>query len=434
MYAGEKRNGESEVVATLAEDTTVARGPAAPRHLEEHTDKAQPEPNEIEADAAAGQPAAGPAAPPAEKPARRAFLRPLLLVAAAAVLGVGGYYGHYWWTTGRFSVSTDDAYVRAANTTLAAKLSGYVADIRVADNQYVHAGDVIAVLDDGDYRLAADQARTKMQTQQVTVQRLGEQAVAQQATIEQTQAQLVSAQAGAKRADLELTRQQSLAARDYASKQTLEQSIANRDQANASVVSAQAAIDAANANLAVLKAQQREAEGTLNELKVALAKAERDLSFTTIRAPVDGVFGNRAVQAGDYVSPGQRIAALVPLENIYIDANFKETQLAGLRPGQKVDLTVDAVPDQTMHGTVVSLAPASGSVFTLLPPDNATGNFTKIVQRVPVRIAVPADIAAQRVLRPGMSVVVSINTKDAGTTTRNIPLARAPVPSTAAVN
>ena len=175
--------------------------------------------------------------------------------------------------------------------------------------------------------------------------------------------------------------------------------------------SAQAALDAATANVDVLKAQQQEAARTMDELRTALAKAERDLSFTVIRAPVDGVIGNRAVQVGDYMQTGQRLASLVPLDEVYVDANFKETQLAHLRPGQKVEIDVDALPDHPIEGTVDSLAPASGAVFSLLPPDNATGNFTKIVQRLPVRIKVPADVAAQGELRPGMSVLVSVNTK-----------------------
>ena len=186
---------------------------------------------------------------------------------------------------------------------------------------------------------------------------------------------------------------------------------ANRDQAAAAVDNAQAGIDAAAANLDVLKAQQQEAVRTLDELKTALAKAERDFSFTVIRAPVDGVFSNRAVQTGDYVQTGQRIASLVPLDDVYVDANFKETQLERLRPGQPVSISVDALSDHAIAGRIASLSPASGAVFSLLPPDNATGNFTKIVQRLPVRIEVPADVAAKQVLRPGMSVVVSVNTK-----------------------
>jgi membrane fusion protein (multidrug efflux system) len=150
---------------------------------------------------------------------------------------------------------------------------------------------------------------------------------------------------------------------------------------------------------------------TLDEFKTTLAKAERDLSFTVIRAPVDGVFSNRAVQTGDFVQTGQRVASLVPLDEVYIDANFKETQLARLHPGQPVSISVDALPKDSIEGRVASLSPASGAVFSLLPPDNATGNFTKIVQRLPVRIEVPARVAAQGLLRPGMSVVVSVDTK-----------------------
>jgi membrane fusion protein (multidrug efflux system) len=337
----------------------------------------------------------------------------LALAAALLALGAGTWFGHHWWTVGRFMVTTDDAYVRAHNTTLAAKVSGYVSTMPVEDNTYVHAGDVVATIDDGDYRLAVDAARDKAATQQTTVDRIGRQVVAQQAAVEQAKAQLTSSQAGSKRAQLELDRQQSLAAKEYASRQALEQAQASRDQAIASVESAKAAVDAAVANVEVLKAQQQEAMRTLDELRTALAKAERDLSFTVIRAPVDGVFGNRGVQTGDFMQTGQRLATLVPLDEVYIEANFKETQLARLRPGQTVAVSVDALPDHPIEGKVESMSPASGSIFSLLPPDNATGNFTKIVQRLPVRIRVPADVAWRRALRPGMSVVVSVDTKSA---------------------
>jgi membrane fusion protein (multidrug efflux system) len=344
--------------------------------------------------------------------------RALIATAAAIAIIVGGAFGTEWWVNGRYMISTDDAYVRAHNTTLASKISGYVASIPIEDNATIHAGDVIAIIDDGDYKLAADAAREKVLTQQATVDRIGRQVIAQNANVDQAKAQLVSVQAAAKRMHLEFDRQQTLAAQKFASQQALEQATANRDQAVASVDSAQAGIDAAAANLDVLKAQQQEAARTLDELKTALAKAERDLSFTVIRAPVDGVFGNRAVQTGDYVQTGQRIASLVPLDNVYIDANFKETQLARLQPGQPVSISVDALPDHAITGRVESLSPASGAVFSLLPPDNATGNFTKIVQRLPVRIEVPADVAAKQALRPGMSVVVSVNTKPVQGATR----------------
>jgi membrane fusion protein, multidrug efflux system len=364
------------------------------------------------ADAAAAARQEAPSARP--RRARRIVIAGAVLAALAAAT----YFGNYWWTVGRFTVSTDDAYVGAKSTTLAAKIPGYIAALEVDDNQRVRPGDVIARIDDGDYQLAVKTARDKVATQQATIERIGKQIAAQQATVDLAKAQLASAQAAATRMQLELTRQQALATREFASRQTLEQAQANRDQAVAAVDAAQATLQSAAANVDVLKLQQQEAARTLEELNTALAKAERDLSFAVIRAPFDGVVGNRAVQTGDYVQPGQRLASLVPLDGVYIDANFKETQLARLRPGQTVSISFDALPDRKFTGTVASFAPASGSVFTLLPPDNATGNFTKIVQRIPVRVRVPADVAGEEVLRPGMSVVVSINTKAADANTQ----------------
>jgi membrane fusion protein (multidrug efflux system) len=332
-------------------------------------------------------------------------------LAAAIVLAATAWYGEHWLTVGRFIVSTDDAYVHADATTLAAKVSGYVSTIEVADNAYVHAGEVIARIDDGDYRLAVDTARDKLATQHATVARIGKQIEAQRASVEQAKAQLASAQAVSVRTESELKRQQELAGKQFASRQTLEQAQSNRDQAVAAVQSAQAALDAANANVDVLSAQQQEAARQQQELKTALAKAERDLSFTVIRAPIDGVIGNRAMQIGDFAQPGQRLASLVPLASVYIDANFKETQLARLKPGQPVAISVDALSNHHIIGTIASVSPASGSVFSLLPPDNATGNFTKVVQRLAVRIRLPAGETDQHLLRPGMSAVVEVNTK-----------------------
>ncbi|HTS92109.1 MAG TPA: HlyD family secretion protein [Stellaceae bacterium] len=351
-----------------------------------------------------------PAAPATRATPRR---RKHLLLAAALVIAAafGSWYGHHWWTVGRYLVTTDDAYVGAKIATLAAKVPGYVATIAVPDNAEVRAGDVIATIDDGDYRLAVEAARGKVATQQATVDRIGRQVTAQHAAIDQAKAKLVSAKAEATRAELELQRQQFLAAREFASRQILEQAHATRDKGAAGVVDAQAAIDAAVAEAEVVQAQQEEARRTLEELQTALAKTERDLGFTVIRAPFDGTIGNRAIQVGDYVQPGQRLVSLVPLDAVYVDANFKETQFERLRPGQRVTLAIDAFSSATVVGTVESLAPASGSVFTLLPPDNATGNFTKIVQRLPVRIRIEPEVARQGLLRPGMSVIVSVDTK-----------------------
>jgi membrane fusion protein, multidrug efflux system len=349
--------------------------------------------------------------PAGKERASRRLRRAIPYLAAALILSAGGFYGDIWWTTGRFLVTTDDAYVGAKSSTISPKVSGYILEVAVDDNAAVKAGDLLVRIDDGDYRLAVAMVADQIAVQQATILRLGKQIIAQLAAVDQAKAQCASADAGAIRAELELKRQQDLAAREINSRQSLEQAQANRDQAIASVQSAEAQIQSAAANVDVLKAQQEEARGALKQLQTQLAKAERDLSFTTIRAPFDGVVGNRAVQVGDYVQPMQRLASLVPLDAVYIDANFKETQLARLRPGQPVSITVDAIPDRKIEGRVASLAPASGSVFSLLPPDNATGNFTKVVQRLPVRILVPVAIADQAVLRPGMSVVVSVNTK-----------------------
>jgi membrane fusion protein, multidrug efflux system len=328
----------------------------------------------------------------------------LLLALAAAS------YGVHYFLVGRFMVSTDDAYVRANNTMLGARVSGHIAAILPEDNVVVHTGDVIFRIDDGDYRIAVDAARTKIATQQATIDRIGRQVTAQESAVEQASAQLVSADAGLKRAGLDYDRQQALANKGFASRATFEVSEAGRDQGAAAVKSAQAAYDAARDNVEVTKAQQAEASAQLAELKTSLAKAERDLDFTSVRAPIDGIFSNRLVSTGDFIVVGQRLGNLVPLDEVFIDANFKETQLKRIRPGQPVTISVDAYGHRKFEGFVDSISPAAGSVFTLLPPDNATGNFTKIVQRLPVRVRVPKDVARQNLLRAGMSVYATVDT------------------------
>lgn len=348
----------------------------------------------------------------AEPSSRRTMIKKGVIAAVAAlVLGGGTYFGQYWWTTGRYLISTDDAYVGARNATLSPKVSGYISEVAVDDNATVKAGDVIVRIDDGDYKLAVQTARDQAAVQQATIERLGKQVIAQEASVDQAKAQLNSAKAGQIKADQDLKRQQDLANRQINSRQSLEQAQAAYDQAVAAVQAGDAAVESAVAGVDVIRAQKEEAARTLKQLETALAKAERDLSFTALRAPFDGVMGNRAVQVGDYVQPTQRLASLVPLEAVYVDANFKETQVDRLKPGQPVTISIDALAGKKIEGRVESFAPASGSVFSLLPPDNATGNFTKIVQRLPVRIQLPAAVAEQSVLRPGMSVVVSVNTK-----------------------
>ena len=329
----------------------------------------------------------------------------LLALAAAS-------YAVYYVLVGRFYISTDDAYVRANNTMLGARVSGHIAAILPGDNAVVRSGDVIFRIDDGDYRIAVDAARSRIATQQATIDRIGRQVAAMESSAEQSKAQLASSEASLKRAGLDFERQQALSTRGFASRATFEVSEAGRDQGMAAVKSAQSAYDAARDNVEVTKAQQNEARAQLVELQSSLAKAQRDLDFTSVRAPVDGTFSNRLVNTGDFIQAGQRLGNVVPLNSVFIDANFKETQLKRIRPGQPVKISVDAYGHRKFAGTVDSISPAAGSVFTLLPPDNATGNFTKIVQRLPVRVRVPKDVARQNLLRAGMSVYVTVDTNE----------------------
>jgi membrane fusion protein, multidrug efflux system len=358
---------------------------------------------------AVARPSPAASAAKAKKPAKRKMM--LMGVAVLLALAAASY-GVHWVLVGRFYVSTDDAYVRANNTMLGARVSGHLSAIFPRDNAVVHAGEVIFKIDDGDYRIAVDAARSKIETQQATIERIGRQVVAQESAVEQAKAQLASAEAGLKRADLDYDRQQSLSTKGFASRATFEVSEASRDQGMAGVKAARAALDAAQDNVEVTKAQQAEARATLMELQTSLAKAERDLDFTSVRTPVDGTFSNRLVNTGDFIAVGQRLGNVVPLDDVYIDANFKETQLRRIRPGQPVTISVDAYGHRKFAGVVDSISPAAGSVFTLLPPDNATGNFTKIVQRLPVRVRVPKDVARQNLLRAGMSVYATVDTTE----------------------
>jgi len=345
-------------------------------------------------------------------PARpRRFGRILLALVVSAVLAFGGQWGHRWWTVSRFVISTDDAYVRAEVSTIATKIGGYVAAIGVRNGDVVRAGDVIARIDEGDYVLAVEAARNRVDTQRATIDRLARQVDAARAAVAQSAGQISGARADAARATADFNRYASLAERDFASRSRLDQARADREKAIAAVNWAETALTTARANVDVAAAQTIEAEKVLAELRTALARADRDREFTLIRAPFDGVIGNKAVQAGDFVQPAARIVALVPLDRIWIEANFKETQITRLKPGQLVEIAVDALPDRLFTGQIESFSPASGAVFSLLPPENATGNFTKIVQRVPLRISVPAEVAGAGILRPGLSVVVRVDTK-----------------------
>ncbi|UVC07868.1 HlyD family secretion protein [Rhizobium sp. TH2] len=358
-------------------------------------------------------PAAAPVAAQQAAPKKKSSLGRRLVLSALvlAAIGAGSWYGHAWWINGRFMISTDDAYIAGDITNIAPKVMGYVAKVNVVANQQVKAGDVLVTLDNGDYRIAAEQAEAQIATQRLALKRFDAQIEAAQASVKQAEASQTALQATLRGAEITLSRQQDLATKKAGIRAELDNAKIAVDQAKANLAGADSAILTAQANISVVSAQKAEAESQIRSLELTRDKAERDLSFTVLKAPYDGVIGNLAVQDGDLVSPGQRLAALVPVEQLYIDANFKETQVEGIKPGAKVAIHVDAIDDHVIDGTVESISPASGAVFSLLPPENATGNFTKVIQRLPVRIAIPKAALDTGNLRAGLSVVVDIDSR-----------------------
>ncbi len=346
------------------------------------------------------------------KPSLKDRLRRVLLATAAvAVLSGASYYGYDYATVGRFLVSTDDAYVKADNTTIAPKVSGYLTQVQVGDNERVHAGDVLARIDDRDFRVALAQSKADVAAAQAAIQSKQAQLDAQQAIIDAAKATLDVDRAQLTFAEQENKRYSDLATSGYGSVQ-------NAQQAQSRISTAQATLQRDTANLAsaqkqvdLLKADIVETTAQAARAEAAQAQAELNLTYTTITAPIDGVVGNRTLRVGQFVQAGTQLMALVPANGAYVVANFKETQLTDVHKGQAVDIRVDMFPGQIVHGHVDSIAPASGQEFALLPPDNATGNFTKVVQRIPVKIVLDGSHQTGIELRPGMSVIPTIETR-----------------------
>lgn len=373
----------------------------------------QPAPAGDQPPAQAEAPAADIAADAAPVKKKGGLRRTLLPIIGAILLAGGAYYGYHYWTVGRFIVSTDDAYMTADIATIAPKIQGYVSQIDFTENQRVKAGDVLVRLDDGDYRIALEQAEAAIVSQNQTLNRIKAQEVAAEASVRQAEAQKEALAATAKNAKLTAQRARNLLATKFAAQSQVDDADAALASANANLVGADAQISAAQANVDVLKAQYNEAASQMRTLQLNVAQAKRNLDQTVLRAPYDGIVGNRAVEKGDMVSAGQKLAAIVPVHSLYVEANLKETQLPHVVPGEKVKISVDALDGKDIEGTVASLSPASGSVFSLLPADNATGNFTKVVQRIPVRINLPASALDDHRLQAGLSVVVDIDTRTA---------------------
>jgi membrane fusion protein, multidrug efflux system len=348
--------------------------------------------------------------PPAPK---RSLVKSFILGSVMLVaLLTAGKYGLEWYQLGRFQVETNDAYVKADTAQVGAKVAGYVISIPVAENANVKAGDVIAKLDDGDYQLAVEAARNRIATQQAVIAGFDSQTAAQQAQVAASKAKLDGAKTEEANSATAQGRVAKLVLTRVVSQQAMDDAQARYDQASTAVVAAKAEVTAADAQLAVIAAGKTQAEAQLRELQTALKRAERDLSFTEVKAPFDGVVANRAVEPGQYVQAGTRLMALVPSQSAYIEANFKETDLGNIHPGQKVEIVADAFSSVTYEGRVESVAPASGAEFSLLPPENATGNFTKITQRYPVHVSLPVDVAEKLV--PGLSVTVTVDSRDSG--------------------
>jgi len=341
-------------------------------------------------------------------------LKRIALALGAVVVTAGlGDFGWSYWTVGRFQVSTDDAYVQADSTIIAPKISGYIADVLVSDNEPVHAGQALARIDDGDYRTALAQAKADVASAEASVRNIDAQITEQRSVVDQANAAIAADEAQVTFAHQEFERYTYLQKAGVGSvQQTQQRSSALKERA-ADIERDRAALAAAREHETVLATEGDKAQAEVNRLQAVENQAELNLGYTAIVAPIDGTVGARGLRVGQYVQAGTQLMAIVPLKQVYIVGNYKETQLTDVRPGQPVVIKVDTFPGTTIRGHVDSLAPASGLEFALLPPDNATGNFTKIVQRIPVRIAIDPEDPLAGLLRSGMSVEPSIDTRPA---------------------
>lgn len=344
------------------------------------------------------------------RPSRIAIKRVALGLAAALGVAAAGYFGYDYVTIGRYLESTDDAYVKADSTIIAPKVSGYIAQVLVSDNQPVKAGQLLARIDDRDYRTALEQAKADVDAADASVRNLDAQLALQQPIIDQSTADVDAADANLKFAQEEQTRYDGLMKSGSGTIQRAQQTDAALRANTAQLQHAKAALSAARRKIDVLTTQRAQAAAQADRARAIQQQAELNLSYTKITAPVDGTVGARTLRVGQYVQAGTQLMAVVPMDAVYVIANFKETQLTNVRNGQPVELTVDSFRGTTLKGHVDSLSPASGLEFALLPPDNATGNFTKIVQRVPVKIVLD-DHSLTGLLRPGMSAIPTVDTK-----------------------
>ena len=348
------------------------------------------------------------------KTASRAYRQTIkrAALALALALGIAGAadFGHGYLTTGRYLESTDDAYVKADSTIVAPKVSGYLAQVLVADNEPVKAGQLLARIDDRDFRTALDQAHADVAGSEAAVRNLDAQIALQQPVIEQGTADVTAAEANLQFAQQEQTRYDDLMKSGSGTVQRAQQTDAELREKAAQLQHGKSGLIAAQKKVDVLTTERAKAVAQLDHARAVEQQMALNLSYTEITAPVEGTVGARTLRVGQFVQAGTQLMAVVPLDAVYVVANFKETQLNHVRNGQPVEVEIDSFHGTKLRGHVDSLSPASGLEFALLPPDNATGNFTKIVQRVPVKIVLD-DHSLTGLLRPGMSAEPTINTK-----------------------
>lgn len=346
---------------------------------------------------------------------------------AVLIVALAALFGWRWWESGRFEETTDNAYLRADTTVISPQVAGNVAEVLVEDNQWVEEAQVLLRIDDADYRARRDQAQAGIEAVEAALGNLDARLALQQTVLRQVAAEVAAAEANLAFARRENERAQALLRKGVGTRQRAEQAETALRERNAALEAAEALRAAENRRLGVLGSERRQIEADLARARTALELAKIDLARTVIRAPLAGVVGNRAVRVGQHVQPGRQLLALVPLQAVYVVANYKETQVEHFRPGLPARIEVDAFPGAEIAGHIDSLAPATGAEFSILPPENATGNFTKIVQRVPVKIRLEPEAArawAGR-LRPGLSVVATVRT-EAGDGAADEIAARAP--------
>jgi membrane fusion protein (multidrug efflux system) len=352
-------------------------------------------------------------------------LRPRLSYRSLAIAGLGlaiavgaTWYGHEWWTVGRFIESTDDAYVGGDITVIAPKVAGFISEIAVTDNQAVHEGDLLVKLDDRDYRAALAKAEGAVAAARATLANLAAMRRLQEATIAQVRAEVAAADAEVARAGFDVVRYRRLAVDQFASTQRFQQADADHKKGIAAAERTRAAVDAAQRQLDVIDTQRQQAEAALAQAIAERDLAQLNLGYTELRAPIDGTVGNRGGRTGAFAAVGAQLMSIVPASGLWVDANFKESQLARMQPGEPATIAADVLPGELFHGHVASLAPATGAQFSVLPPENATGNFTKIVQRVPVRILLDGDASMLGRLRPGLSVTAEVDERPSAPASR----------------